>query len=479
MEQEAPDIVLFLGRFHPMILHLPIGFLFIAFVLEILSGFRRFTKYKPAVGFALLFGAASSLVAAVLGYLLAQAGGYNKNLLSFHQWSGIAVVIFSIAAFILHRKSRTRSSVVLNKVYHAVICLMVVALMAAGHFGGSLTHGSEYLTAYMPNSIRTLAGLPVKEKKQFRKIINLNEAVVFTDIIYPILDSRCTSCHNESKSKGDLQMHTVEGLLKGGGNGPVFVAGNPQESEIIKRIHLPENDEKHMPPEGKMQLTDEQIELLAWWINEGASFDKKVGQIKVSDEIQLVLNSLADPDANKTEVQKLLASDIKPASEQVLRQLENDGVRIRMLGEQVHWLQASVLQNRADDSLMNHLGSVSEQLTWLDMGDTSISDKELSYFSKFKNLTRLHLENTLVTDEGLRHLKDLPYLEYLNLYGTRVSDKGIQYLAGLKNLKRLYVWQTRVTKEGANQLQQTLPGVEVNHGDWVWDTTKDKKETNL
>lgn len=468
-------MILFFGRFHPMILHLPIGFLFIAFVLEILSGFRRFIKYKPAVGFVLLFGAASSLVAAVLGYLLAQAGGYNKNLLSLHQWSGIAVVTFSTAAFILYLRCRTRSSVVWKKMYRLTIYLMVIALMIAGHFGGSLTHGSEYLTVYMPKSIRNLAGLPVKEKKQFRKITNLNEAVVFTDIIYPILDSRCTSCHNESKSKGDLQMQTVEALLRGGENGSVFVAGNSEESEIIKRIHLSENDEKHMPPEGKTQLTDDQIKLLAWWIDEGASFDKKVSQVAANDEIQAVLNSLVDPDADKSNVEKLLASQVRPADEQVLRRLENEDVRITTLGEEVHWLQAIVLQNQPNDSLMNHLGKVSEQLTWLDLGDTSISDKELSYFSEFKNLTRLHLDNTLVTDEGLRHLKDLHYLEYLNLYGTHVSDKGIRYLAGLKNLKKLYVWQTRVTKEGADQLQQNLPGVEVNHGDWVWGTAKTRK----
>jgi uncharacterized membrane protein len=468
----ASDIFLFFGRFHPMILHLPIGFLVIGFVLEILSRYRKFTKFKPAVGFILLLGAASSMLTAVLGYMLAEAGGYNKNLLSIHQWSGIAVVVFSVAALILHWQSQTRSSVVVAKAYLSVMCLMVVALMVAGHFGGSLTHGSGFLTLYMPNSLRTLAGLPAKEKKERKKIINLNEAVVFTDIIYPILDARCTSCHNESKSKGDLQMHTIEALMKGGENGPIFITGNAEGSEMIKRLHLPENDENHMPPKGKSQLTDEQIKLLTWWIAEGASFDKTVSELKVNNEVQIVLNTLVDPDANKTEVEKLLASQISPVDEQILKQLQDKGLRIRSIGGEVHWLQLTVTQNQRGDSLMDHLSKVSQQLTWLDLGETSTRDKDLSSVSKFKNLTRLHLENTQVTDEGLQYLKGLTYLEYLNLYGTKVSDKGIKHLAGLKNLKKLYLWKTEVTKEGAAELQRSLPGVEVNHGKWVWNTAK-------
>lgn len=464
MEQETSDVVLFFGRFHPMILHLPIGFLYIAFALEVLSRFKKFRQYKPSVGFVLLLGAASAVVAAILGYMLAQGGGYNEDLLAVHQWSGIGVAVASIVAFVLHRQSQVHASVVLDKAYISVMSVMAISLMVAGHFGGSLTHGSDYLTQYMPNGLRTIAGLPPKEHKEMKKITNLNEAVVFTDIVYPIIDARCNSCHNESKSKGDLQMHTAEALIKGGESGPVLVAGNAQESEMLKRIHLPENHDDHMPPEGKTQLTEAQVQLLTWWIDEGAPFDKKVAEVKVNENVQAVLNTLIDPDANKGEVEKLLASKVTPANDQMLGQLQRAGVQIMPLAAEVHWLQASVPQNYSDDSLMNNLSNVSAQLTWLDLGGTSTTDKALSSISNFKNLTRLHLENTAVTDEGLQHLKDLSYLEYLNLYGTQVSDQGIQQLAGLKNLKKLYVWQTQVTKKGAARLQEALPGLEVNMG---------------
>jgi uncharacterized membrane protein len=465
MDQSTSDIVIFFGRFHPMVLHLPIGLLFIASVIEVLSRFRRFKRYKPAVGLTLLLGAASAAVTAVLGYMLAQSGEYGEDLLFVHQWSGFAVVVISVMAFLLHQRSQTKTSSKLHKAYILAMCLTVIAVLAAGHFGGSLTHGSEYLTEYMPGTLRTLAGLPPKEQAEIKKITNLNEALVFKDIIYPILDARCTSCHNKSKSKGDLQMQTAEVLMKGGKNGPVFVGGNAQRSEMIKRLHLPENDDKHMPPDGKKQLTEGQVQLLAWWINEGASFDKTVSQLNTNEEMRAVLNTLLDPDVNKTEVQKLLASEVNPADEQALWRLQNEGVRITTLGGDVHWLQASISQSELGDSVMHHLSKVSEQLTWLDLAETSVSDKALSSVSEFKNLTRLYLENTKITDQGLQYLKDMPYLEYVNLYGTQVSDKGIQYLTGLKSLKKLYIWKTQVSKEGAATFQETLPGVEVNYGE--------------
>lgn len=464
MEEEISDIILFFGRFHPIFLHLPIGFLFIAFALEVLSRFAKFSQYKPAVGLILLLGAASAVAAAGLGYMLAHEGGYDEQLLSVHQWTGIAVSVLSVAAYLLRHRSRQRPTVLLDRAYMTVFSAVAVALLVTGHYGGSLTHGSGYLIQYMPNSLRTLAGLPAKEQKGFKKITNLEEAVVFTDIIFPIIETRCNSCHNESKSKGELQMHTAEALLKGGENGAVLHAGNAEESEMLKRVYLPLTHDDHMPPKGKSQLTDEQVKLLAWWINEGSPFDKTVAQVNIDGETQAILNTLIDPEANKTVVEKLLSSQIAPADEQILGQLQHAGVLVSTLVEEEHWLQANIPHNLSGDSLVHTLNKVSEQLTWLDLGGSGITDEGLTVIGNLKNLTRLYLDNTQITDEGLQHLDELIYLEYLNLYGTQVSDEGIQQLSGLKNLKRLYLWQTKVTKEGAAQLQKSLPDLEINRG---------------
>ena len=463
MEQETSDWVLFFGRFHPLVLHLPIGFLVIAFFLEILSRFRPFALYKPAVSLILCLGAVFSIITAVLGLMLAKAGDYSPELLSMHQLFGIALTVAACTAFALKKISLRNN--VWDRVYLSAMLCMMACLAIAGHYGGSLTHGSDYLTQYMPGALRGIAGMPVTEPRRVR-ITNLPDAQVFNDIIHPILEARCVSCHNENKRKGDLMMHTPRTLMAGGENGPIFIPGNAASSNMIERIHLPEIHDDHMPPKGKTQLSTDEITLLTWWINEGAPFDKKVAEVRKDEEVQNILNALVDPDANKTAVEKLLATPVKPADEQTVKALQKKGVVLRPLSSEVHWLQASLNERHqlSVDSMVEAFSSVSEQLTWLNLGGTKTTDEILVSIGELKNLTVLHLENTEITDKGLKHLKNLPYLEYLNLYGTNVSDTGIQLLAELRNLKKLYVWQTRVTAEGAAKLKVALPELEVDRG---------------
>lgn len=461
---QSTEIVIFFGRFHPLFLHLPIGFLVLAFVMEFLSRKTKYAYLRPAVGFVLLLGAMSALVTAVLGLMLAQAGDYSEDLLFFHQWAGIILVILAFASWLLYLQREKKATPKTQKAYWVSLSLMMFFLAGAGHYGGSLTHGSTYLTQYMPNGLRALAGLPVQERGP-KLIKDLNEADVFADVVHPILEMRCNSCHNASKKKGDLQMHTKTALMKGGENGPVFVAGNPMESEIIRRAHLPETDDDHMPPKGKTQLTAEQIILLEWWINEGAPFDKKIAEVNANDEVNSILQTLADPDANKTEVEKLLAKGTDPVDPEIIKRYKSRGISIKPLSNKENWLQVTLYKNDPVDEVLGEMANdFPEQLTWLDLKDTPLSDAGMEHISKFKNLTRLKAEKTAITDKGLAHLKELPYLEFLNIYGTSVGDAGIQNLKDNPNLRKLYVWDSKVSREGANQLQQSSNQLEINLG---------------
>jgi len=103
------------------------------------------------------------------------------------------------------------------------------------------------------------------------------EGVSFKDTILPIVKERCISCHGPQKSKGELRLDTLESFQKGGENGPIIVAGKPEESPFYKLTILPKDDPDIMPGKGD-PLTEEQTKAIAAWITEGASFGDWKGE---------------------------------------------------------------------------------------------------------------------------------------------------------------------------------------------------------
>ena len=119
-------------------------------------------------------------------------------------------------------------------------------ITVTGHLGGSLTHGSTYLTEGLQSGAEQGAAI--------KPIPNIQEAVVYTDVVQPLLEAKCYSCHGASKQKGKLRLDQQEFILKGGKSGQTMEPGNADESEMIKRMLLPVDNEDHMPPKEKSQL---------------------------------------------------------------------------------------------------------------------------------------------------------------------------------------------------------------------------------
>ena len=278
-------------------------------------------------------------------------------------------------------------------------------------------------------------------------------------------------------------MDKPELLAKGGEHGAIFKANDPDNSEMIKRLLLDMNDEHHMPPKGKIPLTEQEISLVTWWIKNGAKFDIKVAQMKPDDKIKPILaalaggTSLANTASGGETISPIFNEKVSVASEDDIKKLTDLNVIVMPVSKDQNYLDVNFINARnLDDSKMSLLTNVSEQIVWLKLGSTKITDKSLSDISKLKNLTRLNLEHTMISDAGIAQLKDLKYLEYINLFDTKVSDAGIAALAELKALKKVYCWQTKVTLAGVNALKKALPTVEIDMG-WqdkipTTDTTK-------
>jgi len=288
-------------------------------------------------------------------------------------------------------------------------------------------------------------------------------ASIYEDVIRPILADRCDSCHGEKKDKGKLRLHTPEDIRKGGGDGEVIAAGKKDDSVLYQRILLPDTDEDVMPPEDKPRLTPEEKLIIGWWIDQGAAFDKKVAELSPPAEITAALGALVLAELAATGPKVELPPAADPA---VLESIGGSGVLIMPLAQDTTFLAANAInvsKNFGDEQL-KQLAPAAQQLQWLDIAKSQVTDAGMAEVGKLGSLTRLHLENTAVTDAALAEIGKLAKLEYLNLYGTKVTDAGLAQLANLKNLRKVYLWQTGVTEEGAKKLQEAIPGLDVNLG---------------
>lgn len=470
------DWAMFFGRFHPLVVHLPIGFLVVAGILEAGRRLGKINVSDSAIGSVLFWSAVSATIACAFGYLLSLGGGYEEETLTAHMWQGIGVAAFAWMAWAVKSDWLGDRIPFGAALYLPALVVALVLLGTAGHLGGSLTHGSDYLTQYTPEPFRTLAGIPARKQEiAIKPITDVNQAMVYEQIVDPILQSRCVQCHNPEKSKGDLRFDTPEMVRKGGEDGPVFVAGKGLESELIKRCLLPDDDDEHMPPRGKTQLTESQVSLLTWWIDQGASFDKKVSDLKVNDAIRPVLASLSSGGVMTDKAvaaasgpapeSPVLTMKVSAADPKAIDELKKMGLLVLPLSKEQNQLEVSAVNVRTfTDAQAASLPKLSEQLVWLKLSDTEVSDATLAQVAKLKNLQKLHLEQTKVTDAGLKQLKGLANLEYLNLYGTAVSDAGLAELVGMKSLKTVYLWQTKATEQGIATLKKAMPKLEVVGG---------------
>jgi uncharacterized membrane protein/mono/diheme cytochrome c family protein len=279
--------LLFWGHFHPMLVHLPIGMFFIAGILHF---FTKERDTEPIVIRILIWTSAFAVISAAMGWALAQPGEYNPDTLQIHQWLGVSTCVLSAG---LAYAMRTGMPSRLN---NALFILGLTCLTITGHYGGNLTHGSDYLTASLPASAREILGIE-KQEKEVAKITNLPEALVYGQLVKPLLEQRCISCHNAEKQKGKLRLDTPEFILAGGEDGKIISTGKPLDSELIKRLLLDANDEHHMPPKGKTPLTENEITLLRWWVQNGADFTKKVAQLPADEKIKTILKTYTEVEA--------------------------------------------------------------------------------------------------------------------------------------------------------------------------------------
>tara|TARA_R110000868_G_scaffold1635_6_gene13103 strand:+ start:20985 stop:23822 length:2838 start_codon:yes stop_codon:yes gene_type:complete len=298
-----------LGRFHPLLVHFPIGLLVVALIFELFTIGGKRQGLRDGIYWMVNVGAATAIVAALMGWLLRTYDDYTGDLVTYHQYTGLATAILAVITALLMRKVVNKNSLDF-RLYRFVLFTTVITLTITGHLGANLTHGEDYLTSIVPGnndsydnskSVALLKELKQSDSLTITQQDNLNLEV------RAIFAHNCYQCHSENKHKGELILDSKEGVFKGGESGPVIVSGKPGESELYKRITLSPNDDNVMPKKGKV-LKENEIALIKLWIQNGAHWSDQA--LKVFPEATL---GLVKPDLPKAEnqshpVDKLMAA---------------------------------------------------------------------------------------------------------------------------------------------------------------------------
>ena len=444
-----------IGRFHPVLVHLPIGMLVLAAIFQLILLKQKTASLGQAIHITLLGGMLSAIFSAISGFLLSTTDNYDASLISSHQWFGIAVAVISIGAFILNKQQ--------NKYTKWVILLLTILVIITGHLGGSITHGSDYLT-------KVFSSNEVVSNNTLRKpIANVQEAVAYTEVIQPILNSKCYSCHGVNKQKAKLRLDLPDFIMKGGKDGAIITAGKADESELIKRILLGKDNKDHMPPIEKPQLSKSEIDLLHWWISTGADFTQKVKALPQSEKIKPVLLALQSAEKNEEiKLSDIPDQAIEKADDKVIQKLKARGIAVSTVSQNSNYLSINFIAVDAiSEKDLDLLEPLRKQIIWLKLGNTKLSDQQIDMISSLSALTRLSLERTSITDKGILALQKLTSLQYINLVGTKVTAKGLAQLKALNKLEKIFLYQTSITGTDWDELKKTFPKAMIDSGGYT------------
>jgi uncharacterized membrane protein len=438
------DASLFFGRLHPLIVHLPIGFLVLAAIMDIASYFKRFSSFKEAVPFVLLLGAIAASFACLLGWLLSTAGDYNTNILEKHKYTGIATAVLSFAMFYLTTPHFNRFVQISSKLFSILMVALLGLMSFSGHQGGSLTHGTEYLT------------LNILTKKKRIPPTTVDVAFVYEDVIEPLLEKKCAQCHGGSKIKGELKMGSLADLLKGGKSGPAITPKDLLKSELFHRITLDPEDEDFMPSDGKTPLTQNEVEILKWWIEKtGAIENKTVSELKVDTKtMHLFAVQLGFEKGSPTEASGL-EMRLNPelpfiVNLKAVENLEKAGYTIRVMLHKPLMLDVVLPKSISTNANDLHqklalLKPIAKSIVWLNISQNNLSDEKTQFLKELTNLEKLRVDRSSLGDKTAEVIAQLKYLNAANFYQTKLTKTGLASLSKSTSIKSIYVFGSQVS----------------------------------
>lgn len=437
---QVPALLQSFGRMHPLLLHLPIGLLIVTAILVFTKQLFDGPAFAELIVFLLYLTSLFASLTTLMGLFLAYEGGYEDEVLMYHKWFGVALSFF---CWLL----------ISPKIFGAIrftLVMSVALLLLAGHFGATLTHGDRMVLE------------PLMKQERNARVIS-DSSTLFSAVIEPVLESRCSGCHNPDKSKGNLILTTTEGFMKGGKSGKLVEKGDADKSLIVKRLFLPLHDKKHMPPKDKVQPTDEELSFITEWINRGADLNLRVGELHEQDTLKKLSDHILAGYLSNTEPQPLY--NFRPVSAEKVRELSIPNRTVFQIAKNEPALEADFyLKDHYDEKYLEELLEVRDQVVAINLSKMPFEDSHMPVIARFRNLRKLVLNYTHIKGATLGLLADLPNLEVLSLSGTAVTPDALLSLTEVKSLREVFIWNTDVTGEACDNLRRAHPRITWHTG---------------
>ena len=448
----SPEWQLLLGRFHPLLVHAPIGALIALVFVELTARLGREPARPPRRALATLT-ALSAVASAATGWLLAEEAGGASETLDWHRWLGVALaVVASVAALAAFARSATR-------LYAGSVTIACALAIVAGHQGGSMTHGPDFL-AEPWRAVTSDKGSAAAPPAAAAAASSAPEVSWYESRIAPFFANRCERCHNETRRKGGLALHDPKALLAGGDSGVLFAhesTGSSASSELVRRLTLELEHDEHMPPSSKPQPSPEEVAEVVRWVDAGAPFDEP------DPEGRAV--TLAEPtEAATASVPEARAST--PVDPSRVAALRGEHVHVETIDPESGglWLDYAARADVDGAMLSAHLAGLEANVIDLSLAGTAIQDPALETLASLERLERLDLSRTSVSSTGLDALAGHETLRSLNVTGTRIDDAAVDTLRSLDGLERLFVWNTELSSDALETLARDLPLARITTG---------------
>lgn len=146
-------------------------------------------------------------------------------------------------------------------------------------------------------------------------VIYPSDPIDYNTEVKPILNKKCITCHGGVKQEGGFSLLFEEEAFAPTKSGkPAIIKFKPEESELIRRLHLTDPEErmpyKHDP------LTKEEIKILTTWVKEGAKWGSHWAYQKVKEPaVPSINDDWVNNNIDKYILEKLETEKLSPSKE--------------------------------------------------------------------------------------------------------------------------------------------------------------------